>query len=280
MMFSHFKNLCSALLIVATAPAVASAQSPDEWTVGSFNIRYDNPDDPLTWTERAGEVTRAIAFFDVIGLQEVLPNQLEDLVSGLPWMSYYGETRNGEGMGEACPILWQKDKYDLIHAETRWFAKDWYEPSIGWDAHMPRIATIVLLYEKSSGKTIRLINAHLSHVGEKSRKLSVQLLKLWASTKQSDAVVVMGDFNAEPESEVMTSMMDGELVDTYGTNPSMRCRRKFGTYTTFDPAFVGSKRIDYIFAKGVDVIWTCADEYIKNGYYISDHLPVHAALKW
>ena len=54
-------------------------QSPNEWTVSTFNIRYDNPNDPLVWDERKGEVINAIAFYDIVGFQEVLPNQLEDL---------------------------------------------------------------------------------------------------------------------------------------------------------------------------------------------------------
>lgn len=278
-MFYHFKKLSFACLFIVAVGCSASAQSADEWTVGSFNIRYDNPDDPLTWDERGEEVVRAIAFFDVVGLQEVLPNQRRDILHGLPWMSSYGLTRNSDGTGEACPILWQKDKYDLIHAETRWFAEDWSEPSTAWDAHMPRIATIVLLYEKATGKTIRIINAHLSHVGHESRMASVQLLKLWASTKNSDAVVVLGDFNALPESDEIKLLSDGVLTDSY-SKPQNRCRRNFGTYTTFDPAKQGSERIDYIFIQGAEVVWTCADEYIKNGMYISDHLPVHTALKW
>ena len=85
--------------------AALSAQTPLELSLITFNIRYDNPADPLLWDNRKEEVTKAIAFFDIVGLQEALPNQLEDLQSKMPWMSVYSETRFGNGEGEACPIM-------------------------------------------------------------------------------------------------------------------------------------------------------------------------------
>ncbi|MGY8901940.1 MAG: hypothetical protein ACKVI1_05070, partial [Flavobacteriales bacterium] len=172
-------SLC--LVFFSMFSAALSAQTPLELSLITFNIRYDNPADPLLWDNRKEEVTKAIAFFDIVGLQEALPNQLEDLQSKLPWMSVYSETRFGNGEGEACPIMWQTKHFDLLHTETRWLSESWTDTaSIGWDATMPRIASIVSLHHKESGQIIRVINSHWSHVGEEARKASASLIRSWS----------------------------------------------------------------------------------------------------
>ena len=256
--------------------AALSAQTPLELSLITFNIRYDNPADPLLWDNRKEEVTKAIAFFDIVGLQEALPNQLEDLQSKLPWMSVYSETRFGNGEGEACPIMWQTKHFDLLHTETRWLSESWTDTaSIGWDATMPRIASIVSLHHKESGQIIRVINSHWSHVGEEARKASASLIRSWSMKGEADIVIVLGDFNAEPQSEEIEFLLSTNLKDSYDVAKT-RCRKSFGTYTGFDPVGFAGPRIDYILVDGAEVSWICADEYIKQGFYISDHLPVHA----
>ena len=50
--------------------------------VMSFNIRYDNPEDSLNnWQYRKDRAANAIRFYDadIVGTQEVLHNQLQDL---------------------------------------------------------------------------------------------------------------------------------------------------------------------------------------------------------
>ena len=252
------------------------AQTLDEFSVSTFNIRYDNPADPILWNERGEDVARAIAFFDIVGLQEVLPNQLSDIMGALPWMSNYSVDRYGTGEGEACPILWQTTTFDLLHSETRWLSESFKDTaSVGWDAVMPRIASIVSLYHKKSGKIIRVINSHWSHIGEEARKASATLIRGWALGNEVDIVIVLGDFNAEPDSDEIIYLLDSGLGDTY-VEAQIRCKKKFGTFTGFDPSGYAGPRIDYILVDGAKVNWVCADEHIKNGFYISDHLPVHS----
>lgn len=252
------------------------AQTSIEISISTFNIRYDNPSDPLIWGDRKDEVAKAITYFDIVGLQEVLPNQLEDITTNLPWMSSYSETRNGNEVGESCPILWQTKHFDLLHTETRWLSESWSDTaSIGWDAAMPRIASIVSLHHKKTGKIIQVINSHWSHVGDEARRASAALIRSWSFGNGADIVIVLGDFNAEPDSEEIKYLLNTELSDTYVVAKT-RCKKKFGTFTGFDPAGSENSRIDYILVAGAEVNWVCADEYIKNGFYISDHLPVHS----
>ena len=219
-----------------------SAQLYQELSVGTFNIRYANPDDTLTW-----------------------------------------EGRDRDGGGEACPVFWNQKRFDFLHGEVRWLSETPLKPgSLGPGADLPRIVTIVLLYDHLSDRTIRVLNTHWSHVSEEARLTASSILAGWTGwAGAADLTVVCGDFNAEPESLPITKLLaSSALEDTYET-ANFRCRKSFGTYATFYPINVnGAPRIDAIFYRGDAIVdWVCADEYIKYGVYISDHLPYHAVFK-
>ena len=60
---------------------------PIDINVMSFNIRYDNPEDGINnWHKRKDKVGQMLNFknCDLIGTQEVLHNQLQDLQILLP----------------------------------------------------------------------------------------------------------------------------------------------------------------------------------------------------
>ena len=64
--------------------------------VMSYNIRYDNPEDGMNnWQYRKDRAATAIRFYDVdiLGTQEVLHNQLEDLKQRLPEYGVIGVGR-------------------------------------------------------------------------------------------------------------------------------------------------------------------------------------------
>lgn len=77
----------------------------------SFNIRYDNLEDSLdNWQYRKDRAANAIRFYDVdiLGTQEVLHNQLEDLKQRLP---EYGVIGVGREDG--------KERVNIVHSGIR-----------------------------------------------------------------------------------------------------------------------------------------------------------------
>ena len=67
------------------------------FNIMSFNIRYDNPDDGLhNWKHRKDNVAQLVQFYDVdlVGMQEVLKSQLEDLEEKLPAYEWFGVGRD------------------------------------------------------------------------------------------------------------------------------------------------------------------------------------------
>jgi endonuclease/exonuclease/phosphatase family metal-dependent hydrolase len=252
-----------------------------ELGVATFNVRYDNPSDTLKWADRHREVAAAVAGFDLVGFQEVLPNQMQDLRADLPHFSSFGTGRDADGGGEACPIFWNPERLDFLNGEVRWLSPDYLVPgSIGWSASLPRIATICVFHDRISGRMVRIINTHWCHESSEARAGSAALLAGWIGWASDVVSLVIGDLNAPAESEEVRLLRDlAELQDAY-TSAEYRCRSSYGTFSTFLPAHLAAApRIDHIFVRGAPVAWTCADEHIKWGVYISDHLPVHAILE-
>ena len=269
--------LAAAVLVVTGS---VWGQHPDEMAVVTFNIRYDNPDDPLTWEQRRSKVASTVGYFDILGFQEALVNQVDDLAEALPNHDHYGVGRDdGRVAGEHCPIFWNRARFDLLHAETKWLSATPDVPgSVGWDAALPRTATIVVLNDRQTGKIIRVVNTHFSHIGEEARALAARMLSLQFAMSGADIDVLLGDLNAEPESLSMAILEGGGLSDAYDV-AEKRCRKNIGTYTGFPTGGLrGAPRIDHILVRGGSVLWFCAEEQIIEGFYISDHLPVYIAL--
>ena len=94
------------------------APAPEPVNVMSFNIRYDNPEDSLdNWQYRKDRAANAIRFYDVdiLGTQEVLHNQLEDLKQRLPEYGVIGVGReDGKEKGEYSALWYKKDRFYLL----------------------------------------------------------------------------------------------------------------------------------------------------------------------
>lgn len=246
-----------------------------EVQVMTFNIRYDHPGDPLVWDDRKFEVAQSMFFHDIIGIQEGLKHQVEFIDNQLPLHEWYGVGRDdGKEGGEYAAVFYNTQKFDFVHGETIWLSP---HPqmigSVGWDAVLPRTASIVILMHRSSGKTLRIINTHFSHLGDEARLFSAWLLRGYASLATEDHVIIMGDFNDTPDTPSYKVLASEPYTDSYFKS-GLRCRQDFTTYSTFYPDESYLWRIDHIFTNLDRVNWICAEETIKWGYYISDHLPL------
>ena len=99
---------------------VAGAQRT--FTVGQYNIRYDEPNDAKKgngWEQRAQHIRNLIYYewWDLVGLQEVLNNQLEELKAGLNEYEFIGVGRDdGKKKGEYAPILYKKSRMRCLKA--------------------------------------------------------------------------------------------------------------------------------------------------------------------
>lgn len=75
---------CS-ILLLGSCKSQPSAQNGQPLEVMTFNVRLDIPSDSVNnWNYRKGDACRMIAYYspDLLGMQEVLHNQMEDLNAG------------------------------------------------------------------------------------------------------------------------------------------------------------------------------------------------------
>lgn len=258
-----------------------------EWA--TFNMRYDNPSDSLNnWQYRKDTVCQYILDkkMDIIGMQEVLHNQLEDLKAGLPNYAAIGVGRDdGKEKGEYSPLFYRADKYEVLESNTFWLSQ--YPDSvgfIGWDGACTRIATWAKFKDKATGKIFMGVNTHFDHVGTEARRESALLIiKKIKEIVGDQPAVVTGDFNVNDQSEAYKTITTNEFVlkDAYKmidqkTGPNYTFH-DFGRY-----AMDKREKIDFIFVTPqIKVLNTeiAQNPETKTGY-LSDHNPHMALLEF
>ena len=287
--FFKYSFLCVLALLFCSFQFKDNVTGGTRLTWGTFNIRYDNPDDGLNnWKYRKDSVARFILDenFDVIGLQEVLHNQLDDLKERLPGYTAVGVGReDGKTKGEYAPVLFRTDKFELLDSNTLWLSQ--YPDSagfIGWDGACTRIATWAKLKDIKSGKIFMAVNTHFDHVGVEARKNSALLIiEKIKEIVGSEPAVLTGDFNVNDESEAYNTITTNEFV----LNDAYRiCNTRKGPgYTFHDFGKIPAdkrQKIDFIFVTpNIRVVET---EILQNPEtitgFLSDHNPHTAVIEF
>jgi len=267
---------------------VTFAQKAEHIDVMSFNIRYDNPEDgKQNWHHRKENVVRMINFYDldIIGMQEVLANQLNYLKTNLKQYETLGVGReDGKEKGEFAPIFYKKDRFKVLKSGTFWLSETPQKVSKGWDASLERIATWAVLRDKSTMEEFIFMNTHFDHRGDIARVESARLLKQKSIELAGNLPLILtGDFNLTPESEGIETLTQPDGKNTL-VNASSAATFTYGpdwTSSGFDNRpFEERKVIDYIFLKGIGTVnkYAVFSEMLEN-LFLSDHCPVFAQVE-
>lgn len=215
---THLSLLVGFSLLGIITFSSCSQQKPVQLNWATFNIRYDNPEDSLNnWQYRKDRVADFIKDkdLDIVGMQEVLDNQLNDLKERLPEYAEVGVGReDGNTKGEYAPLFFKKDKFDVLDSNTFWLSQ--YPDSvgfIGWDGACTRIATWAKLRDKESGKIFMAVNTHFDHVGTEARTKSALLIidKIKEIVGDKPAVLT-GDFNVSDKWDAYQTITTNEFV--------------------------------------------------------------------
>ena len=282
------KYLSIVLLQLTILLSFSCAQKSNPINSMSFNIRYDNPKDGIqNWHQRKENIVRMINFYDldIMGLQEVLANQLNYLKTNLGQYHTVGIGReDGKEKGEFSPIFFKASRYKEIKSGTFWLSETPEKVSKGWDAALERIATWAVLKDKTSGEELIFMNTHFDHKGKLARVESAKLLKQKAIELAGDLPLILtGDFNLPPESNGIKTMIEPDGDNTLVNSSSIATYSYGPDWTTcgFDNRpFDNRKVIDYIFVKNVKkVIKYAVFSEMLNDIYLSDHCPVFAQIK-
>lgn len=275
-------------LVVATLFAQSSFCASLPLRIITFNIRYaatslETNEKP--WSTRRPLLINQVASqaaesnTTIIGLQEVLNNQLTDIKSGLgsQWAHIGVGRDDGATQGEYSPILYRTDVLRVLYSEVKWLSPTPDVVSFGWGAGSRRIVTTGVFEHIATGKRFIHANTHLDNVSSQARsegiKVVVSRIKAVRQTWGELPVSLTGDFNSDPNGDAYSTLVGlnyledlWNLATHVGTNQL--------TYTGFSQT--GVSRIDYIWIGPKDVLPYTAQtiEIVGNyvdGVFISDH---------
>lgn len=133
--------------------------------------------------------------------------------------------------------------------------------------------------DKITGKEVFALNTHLDHVGVVARREGISLM-LDKVNQLSDGlpVIVTGDFNSEPESDVIKHVTDP-------TNPEHLTDAREASPIVYGPSwsfhdfgkipYEHRPLIDYVFVRnGFKVVRYGVLAETENESFLSDHAPV------
>jgi endonuclease/exonuclease/phosphatase family metal-dependent hydrolase len=272
------RNFLSLLLIVFTIFATQG----QTLKVMTYNLRLDTPDDGVNqWPKRTEKVVALITKNnpDIVGVQEALHHQLQDLLRLLPDYSYCGVGRDdGKEKGEYSAILFRNSRFGLLDTETHWLSETMEIPgSKSWDAAITRIFTVARFFDRDTKKEFVMVNTHFDHIGKVARENSSKLIKKYLEELKNEGsqlpVIVSGDFNSEPTEEAYMTMVNTQdkllLLDSRPAGSTA------GTFCGFKVGAITCKTIDFIFHTKE---WVARNYRVitdnDGTYYPSDHLPV------
>jgi len=277
------KKILLLLISILFSNGAMNAQS---LKIMTYNIRLDVASDgENAWSNRKDYFCSQVAFYepDVFGIQEALPNQVQDISTLLPKYNYAGIGRDGIGKGESSNIFFKKDRFGLLQQNTFWLSETPDVISKGWDAALNRICTYVLLKDKKTKQTFWVFNTHLDHIGELARTNSIQLIlsKIKTLNTKNYPVFFTGDFNSEPTEERIIQLK--KLMDDSQDISEEKPFGPSGTFNAFKHNEAVTKKIDYIFLSKnspykVKKYAVLSDS--KDLKYPSDHLPVYVEVSF
>jgi endonuclease/exonuclease/phosphatase family metal-dependent hydrolase len=275
-------------------PLSLQAQKPlpaaQPLTVMSFNIRYGTANDGENhWTKRRDLLFDVLREqdADLIGLQEALASQIDEIIAAVPGYAVVGVGRDdARAAGEFSAILFRTRRFRVAESGTFWFSDTPAVPgSRSWGNSITRISTWARFIDRDS-RAFWHFNLHLDHQSQPSRVRSTELLarRIAERSSLSEPVVVTGDFNVGEDNPALHTLVGppggspGAFVDSFRVrHPDAQ---EVGTFTGFKPGNTTGAKIDYVLVQpGTAVLEAAIVRTSRDGRYPSDHFPVVATVR-
>ena len=262
--------------------------APPDMQVMTYNIRRRMtrllPHSPDNWVRRRVLIQRLLEAEQpvILGVQEALPDQAGFVRHALG-ESYrsVGYGRNANKRGEGCPIVYDRDRVELLDwAQTALSATPLVPGSTTWGNPTPRVVVAATFRDRSTGVEFRALNTHFDQFSRRSRDRSVaEILRLVAETTL--LTFVTGDFNTDDDSLPHQMLVEsGRLVDSWDVAKTHETE-PWGSFANYGPPKLERKRIDWILATpGISVLRAGINVTRYGGKWPSDHAPVQAVVNF
>ncbi len=229
-------------------------QPQNEIVAMTFNIQQGFDRQGIVNFEKVAEIIEATKA-NIVGLQEtdtLRPTSSgRDVVEWLGWrlgLHYYEgpKTRDstfGNGLLSA---------FSIVATET---------------IILPSEGELAVLIKAKISVNEGILNIFVAHFGETEMDRLSQAAKTAQIIKQTTGpLILLGDFNSEPQSVQIKTIIQAGVIDAYATT-----HNQTHAPTTVD----GNSTIDFIFYRGLQI----KGSGIVQGYTGSDHRPVYAVFE-
>lgn len=249
----------------------------------TFNLRCDFLlDFNNRWDTRKNMIYHIMRDYncDIVGTQEIKENMFKDIKDNVEEYNIIGSPRSKNISSERNNILISK-KHIIQESKTFWLSEN--PDKIGsrkWYSLFPRICTTAIV--EIDNTKVRICNSHLDNFLPKAREYGLmKLMEVIEKEQENLPIILMGDFNATPDSKLIEDFTKGKL-----SNKKLVAVQDANKNLYNEVTRDGFKRkqkgvhIDYIFvSEEIEVINAEIIKYNINGKYPSDHYPLMADIK-
>jgi len=222
---------------------------------------------------------------DIIGFQELQMGNWKTYRKSLPeYKKILGPKYSVPNPYCHPSIFYNPVKFDIIKKGHFWLSETPEIYSASWNTACIRASIWVRLqYRNASHPTILFLNTHLDHISEEARIKGAKLIIKTIQTirEENESVIITGDFNSNPHSDVYTAFLHAGYQDTYISSGNSDNEQSY-TFHAFTGT--GNHRIDWILLlSGIPILQVIQTNIIrdsKKSLYPSDHYPIIADLSF
>ena len=250
----------------------------------SCNIRFDNPaDGQNSWQHRRDFLCQTLLKHEpsIIATQEGRVHQLNQLKTSLKIFEIAEQHRSWIGERMYPTIFLKQDEFEYLGSGDMWLSET---PDIAgsysFGSAFPRLMTWSKVQIKGQEQNLFIVNTHLDHIKPETRmsqaKVLVEAIKrIW---DVNSSLVIMGDFNDSPDSNVREVIMKAFplLQDAW----RMFNFQEETSHHAFKGETQNGSRIDWILVDKKLTVKSCVmDKSSLNGAYPTDHYPIICHIK-
>lgn len=241
------------LLLLLTFLKINGSSAQESDSIATYNVRFDNPSDSGDLREnRTPPLIKLIRIheMDIIGTQEGLYTQVENLSKDLGF-PYIGEGKGrGANTGEFCAVFYNPDKFQLLDKGTFGLAPG-TEKSMNVRETSPDRICSWGKFKTPKGELFYVFNVHDTSPGQNVFKEGEKWLheKITEINKEHLPCILTGDFNnGKPHPAFPDSKDEGSIHNSNGKLFALR-HGASGVFYRYNRDLIPEKRIAPAFVR-------------------------------